>query len=194
MSTTIQPAAAAWLLLRDRADRPVPQGTVRSRLAAVLRLPATWQLSFLYAVAFGGLVAFSVYLPTYLTSAYHLDKADAAIRTAGFVVLAVGMRPVGGWLSDRLDPVRVLLGSYGAATVLAVLAALQLTLVPVAATAFLGIALALGLGGFFPPLVMGSVYGLTGSYFVGFLLLAATVATATALTATSVRHRAAAPA
>ncbi|MDD7939532.1 MFS transporter [Actinomycetospora lutea] len=214
-------AVVAWLLLRDRPDRPVAPGSLWTRLGAVLRLPATWQLSFLYAVAFGGFVAFSVYLPTYLTSAYGLEKADAAVRTAGFVVLAVAMRPVGGWLSDRFDAVKVLLAAYGVATVLAVLAALQLTLVPTGTAAFLGIALALGLGtgavfalvarlvpaervgavtgvvgaagglgGFFPPLVMGTVYGLTGSYLVGLLLLALTAAGAAALTATAVRRRA----
>jgi MFS transporter, NNP family, nitrate/nitrite transporter len=213
-------AALAWLLLRDR---PVATGSMLSRLRAVLVMPVTLQLSFLYAVAFGGFVAFSVYLPTYLTSAYHLDKADAALRTAGFVVLAVAMRPIGGWLSDRLDPSKVLLASYGLAGALAVLAAFQLDLVPVGTAAFLGIALALGLGtgavfalvarlvpaervgavtgvvgaagglgGFFPPLVMGSVYGATGSYLIGFLLLAATAAAAATLTGTVVRHRTAA--
>lgn len=213
-------AALAWLLLRDRPDRPVVTGGMLARLGAVLRMPATLQLSFLYAVAFGGFVAFSVYLPTYLTSAYHLTKGDAALRTAGFVVLAVAMRPVGGWLSDRIGPVPVLLGSYGLATALAAVAALQLDLVPGGTVAFLGIALALGagtggvfalvarlvppervgavtgvvgaaggLGGFFPPLVMGSVYGATGSYAVGFVLLAATAATAAALTGTAVRRR-----
>lgn len=32
-------------------------------------------------------------------AAYDLTPADAATRTAGFVILAVVMRPVGGWLS-----------------------------------------------------------------------------------------------
>ena len=60
----------------------------------------------LYAVAFGGYVAFSVYLPAYLKTAHGLTPADAANRMAGFVLVAVIMRPVGGWLSDRLgaDP------------------------------------------------------------------------------------------
>ena len=46
--------------------------------------PSTWQLAFLYAVAFGGFVAFSVYLPTYLTTAYASQPiATPALRTAG---------------------------------------------------------------------------------------------------------------
>ena len=89
----------------------IASGSLLQRLAGTLRMAATWQLSFLYAVAFGGFVAFSVYLPTYLTAAYHLDKGDAALRTAGFVVLAVAMRPVGGWLCDRLNPVPVLVAA-----------------------------------------------------------------------------------
>jgi nitrate/nitrite transporter NarK len=86
------------------------------------------------------------------------------LRTAGFVVLAVAMRPVGGRLSDRMDPVKLLMGVVGAAG---------------------------GLGGFFPPLVMGAVSSATGSYLLGFVLLAATAAGAGVLTATVIRRRAA---
>lgn len=212
-------AVAAAVVLRDREGRAVAPGSMLSRLGTALRTTETWQLSFLYAVAFGGFVAFSVYLPTYLVSAYHLDRADAALRTAGFVVLAVAMRPVGGWLCDRTDPIRVLTITYTAVTALAVLAAFQLPLVPVGTIAFLGLAGALGtgtgavfalvsrvvaaervgavtgvvgaaggLGGFFPPLVMGLVYGSLGSYTLGFLLLAATAALAGGVTSTAVRR------
>ncbi|MDP4510514.1 hypothetical protein [Nonomuraea turcica] len=38
---------------------------------------------------------------TPLQTGYGLEQADAAFRMAGFVVLAVLMRPVGGWLSDK---------------------------------------------------------------------------------------------
>jgi hypothetical protein len=46
------------------------------------------------------------------------------------VVLAVLMRPVGGWLSGRVGPVPVLAASFAAAAALAVLAALHLPLLP----------------------------------------------------------------
>ncbi|MBO0878183.1 MAG: MFS transporter, partial [Pseudonocardia sp.] len=213
-------AITAALTLRDREDRPIPSGTMLGRLAATLRIAATWQLSFLYAVAFGGFVAFSVYLPTYLVAAYHLDRSDAALRTAGFVVLAVAMRPVGGWLSDRLTPAPVLITTFAVVTAFAVLAAFEPPLIPTDTVAFLGMAAALGvgtgavfslvarmvpvervgavtgvvgaaggLGGFFPPLVMGAVYATLGSYTVGYGLLAATALIATLFTATTVRRR-----
>ena len=214
-------AVVAYLLLRDREDRAVPTGSLLSRLGATLRMPETIQLSFLYAVAFGGFVAFSVYLPTYLVSAFGLERGDAALRTAGFVVLAVVMRPVGGWLSDRIGPITVLTGAYAVVALLAALAAFELPLIPVGTVAFLGMAAALGtgtgavfalvaqlvpadrvgsvtgvvgaaggLGGFFPPLVMGLVYGTLGNYMLGFLLLALTAAAAGLFTTTVLRRRA----
>ncbi|MEU1230560.1 hypothetical protein [Streptomyces sp. NPDC005828] len=97
-------------------------GSLLSRTARAVRTPATWHPAFLYAVSFGGFVAFGVYLPTCLTRAYELGRSDAALRTAGFVVLAVAMRPLGGRLSDRTHPVPVLTGSYGLLTVTAVIA------------------------------------------------------------------------
>ncbi|MDX3458856.1 MFS transporter, partial [Streptomyces sp. ME02-8801-2C] len=45
-----------------------------------------------------------------------------------------------------------------------------------------------GLGGFVPPLLMGSVYGAYNSYALGLVLLAAVAAAALAFTGTGVRH------
>ncbi|MEU2231674.1 MFS transporter [Streptomyces vietnamensis] len=214
-------AVTAWFLLRDRPGRATAAGSLLSRTALAVRTPATWQLAFLYAVSFGGFVAFSVYLPTYLTRAYELGRSDAALRTAGFVVLAVAMRPVGGWLSDRTQPVPVLTASYGLVSVCALVAAFEADLVPVGTAAFFGMAAGLGagsgavfalvarlvpaervgavtgvvgaaggLGGFFPPLVMGAVDSFAHDYTWGFVLLAVTATTAGALAATAVRRRA----
>src|SRR6187455_2091574 len=99
--------------MRDAPGRSVPTEPLGARLAATARLPITWQACILYAVAFGGYVAFSVYLPAYLKTAHGLTAADAANRMAGFVVVAVLMRPVGGWLSDRIGPIPVLAAGYG---------------------------------------------------------------------------------
>ncbi|MEU1640687.1 MFS transporter [Nonomuraea sp. NPDC005701] len=105
-------AVVAWLVLRDAPGRTVATQPLGARMAAALRLPITWQACVLYAVAFGGYVAFSVYLPAYLQTGYGLEQADAANRMAGFVVLAVLARPIGGWLSDRVGPVPVLTGVF----------------------------------------------------------------------------------
>lgn len=139
-------AVVAWLVLRDAPGRTVPSTSLVSRLSANARLPISWQACVLYAVAFGGYVAFSVYLPAYLKTAYELDAADAANRMAGFVVVAVVMRPVGGWLSDRFGPIPVLAVGYAVVVVGAGVAATQPLLEHVGTAAFLPMAAALGSG------------------------------------------------
>ncbi|MGY3205929.1 MFS transporter [Streptomyces sp. TE5632] len=139
-------ALVAALVLRDAPGRTVPSLPLARRLAATMKLGITWQASALYAVAFGGYVAFSVYLPTYLRTGYDLTQADAANRMAGFVLLAVAMRPVGGWLSDRLGPVRVLAGSLAVIVAGALAQSFTPVLAPVGTIAFLAMAAALGAG------------------------------------------------
>ncbi len=176
------------------------------KLTAAAKLGVTWEMSFLYAVVFGGFVAFSNYLPTYIKTIYGFSAVDAGTRTAGFALAAVLARPVGGALSDRVPPKYVVLASFTGTAVMAVIATFQpppdlwsaLTFITMAI--FLGIgtggvfawvarrapahtvgsvtgivAAAGGLGGYFPPLVMGATYDAEGNdYTVGLLLLAAT--------------------
>ena len=165
-------AGVSALLLRDAPGRVPATGSFLRRTWDVARIPSTMQLSLLYAVGFGGFVAFSVYLPTYLRNAYDLSQGDAALRTAGFVVVAVAMRPLGGWLSDRVGPVPVLAVCFCATAVLAAVAALGLPLDPVGTVAFLGLAAALGAasGGVFalvalvaPATKVGAVTGIVGA-------------------------------
>ncbi|WP_350275771.1 MFS transporter [Kribbella sp. HUAS MG21] len=139
-------AVVAWLVLRDAPGRAPAAGSLISRLVANARLPISWQACILYAVAFGGYVAFSVYLPSYLKTAYDLSAADAANRMAGFVAVAVLMRPVGGWLSDRFGPIPVLAGCYAVVVVGAAVAATTPLLEHIGTVAFLSMAAALGGG------------------------------------------------
>ncbi|GIE88139.1 MFS transporter [Actinoplanes regularis] len=139
-------AVVAWLVLRDAPGRVVPATPLAARLGSTLRLRITWQAAALYAVAFGGYVAFSVYLPAYLKNGYGLTQADAANRMAGFVLLAVLMRPVGGWLADRVAASRVLAGSLGVVVLGALAQSFTPGLAPVGTIAFLAMAAALGAG------------------------------------------------
>jgi MFS transporter, NNP family, nitrate/nitrite transporter len=212
-------AVVAMVVLRDAPSRVLPTEGMTTRLKAAVMAPITWQASALYALAFGGYVAFSVYLPTYLKSGYELVPADAANRMAGFVLVAVLMRPIGGWLSDRFNPAPVLMVVFSVVVVGATVQSLTPELIPVGTVAFLSMAAALGagagavfalvaqrspegmvgsvtgvvgaaggLGGFVPPLVMGSIYGQSGSYALGLLLLAFVALGMLALTATVVRR------
>jgi NNP family nitrate/nitrite transporter-like MFS transporter len=142
------------------------------KLAAALRLPVTWTMSFLYAVTFGGFVAFATYLPTYLTDIYAFDLTGAGTRTAGFAVAAVVARPIGGVLSDRIHPKPVVLASLAGTAVLALVIATKPAPEIPAGAAFIVMAsfLGLGTGGVFawvalraPAERVGSVAGLVGA-------------------------------
>ncbi len=148
-------AVVAAMLLRDAPNRKPATGNWLARAWTTFKQPVTLQMSWLYAIAFGGFVAFSVYLPTYLKAYYNLTPEDASLRTAGFVVLAVIMRPVGGYLSDRFHPVPVLAGVFATSTIFATASALGMHIAPGATIAFLGLALALGTG-------TGAVFALVG--------------------------------
>ena len=195
--------AVMWLFARDAPGWSPQTEPALPRIREALKLKATWQTSALYALVFGGFVAFSTYLPTLLTTGYDYLQTDAGMRTAGFAVAAVLARPVGGILSDRIGPVRVCLISFLGTCVFAVVLALQPPAEFPAGFAFVLIALALGLGtgavfalvaklvepsrvgtvtglvgaagglgGYFPPLLMGVVFQATGAYTLGFVLLA----------------------
>jgi MFS transporter, NNP family, nitrate/nitrite transporter len=165
-------AAVAWLVMRDAPGRVVPTEPLVARLAATSRLSITWQACILYAVAFGGYVAFSVYLPAYLRTAYGLEQADAANRMAGFVIVAVVMRPVGGWFSDRIGPIPVLTAVYAVLTVGATMQSFTPDLRPWGTIAFMCMAAAVGAGSgatfalvgkVAPASKVGSVTGLVGA-------------------------------
>jgi len=171
-----------------------------SEALAPLRTSSTaWVLSLFYFLTFGGFVALSLYMPTFLKEIFNLSATDAGARTAGFVVLATLMRPVGGVLADEFGGSRVLIGVFIAIAALALL--LSSTDIVFFTAGALGCAAALGLGngavfklvpeyfpketgtvtglvgafgglgGFFPPLELGLVKDATGSYFIGFALL-----------------------
>ena len=139
-------AVVAVVFLRDAPGRVGADDQPGQPSTANARLPITWQACILYAVAFGGYVAFSVYLPAYLKTAHGLTAADAANRMAGFVVVAVIMRPIGGWLSDRFGPIPVLATAYGVVVVGAAISAGTPPLDGIGTVAFLAMAAALGAG------------------------------------------------
>jgi NNP family nitrate/nitrite transporter-like MFS transporter len=179
-----------------------PRAGMFAALAVFRSSGRAWALTLFYFLAFGGFVAMFLYLPKLLTGVFDLSKSDAGARAAGFALLAVVARPTGGWLSDRVAARQVLTASFTTVAVLAlVLAATYESIVPLTICCLvMAVALGLGtgavfklvpewfpdrvgavtgvvgaaggLGGFFPPLVMGAVKSATGGYGVGFVLMA----------------------
>jgi NNP family nitrate/nitrite transporter-like MFS transporter len=181
------------------AGRPA---TVRDMLKVLGNQKLSWVLACYYFLTFGGFVAFSIYLPLLLRDQFGLSATDAGFRAAGFVVLATLLRPVGGWLSDQIGGARVLAGVFPGISLFALLlswpAMTPFTAGALGCAALLGLgngavfklvpqffpretgtvsglvgALG-GLGGFFPPLLLGFSRQHLGVVWPGFVLLSAT--------------------
>jgi NNP family nitrate/nitrite transporter-like MFS transporter len=196
--------AVVFFAFARNAPVAVAPPTMADMIAVFTRERLSWALSAFYFLTFGGFVAFSVYLPTLLRDEFGLSMADAGFRTAGFVVLATLMRPVGGVLSDRIGGARVLSGVLAGVVPFALLlmwpAMLPFTVGALGCAALLGagngavfklvpelfpkrtatvtglVGAIGGLGGFFPPLLLGAFRDRLGVLWPGFLLLALTAA------------------
>src|SRR5699024_10708668 len=75
-------AVVAWLLMHNAPTWQPSHKNVITQSLAVMKLKVTWQACYLYALSFGGYVAFSVFLPTMLQNWYGLEAADASFRMA----------------------------------------------------------------------------------------------------------------
>jgi len=91
------------------------------QIKGVYKNEKLWLLSLFYFITFGSFVAFTVYLPNFLVSNFELDKVDAGVRTAGFIVVATIMRPIGGWLADRFHSLILLMFTFGIYTISAII-------------------------------------------------------------------------
>ena len=165
-------AVVAWLFMHDAPGWEPSKRSIVAQSLAAMRQRVAWQACYLYALSFGGYVAFAVFLPTMLQNWYGLTATDASFRMAGFVIVAVVMRPLGGVLSDRLGAPRTLLISYTAVALAAVALTFQPALMPIGTIAFIVMAAGLGLGSgavfalvaqATEPALVGSVTGFVGA-------------------------------
>jgi len=193
---------AIWLVIFAVAARNAPKRGAAKTFSEMLRPledRRSWVLSLYYFLTFGGFVAMAIYLPIFLTEMFHLTPQDAGLRTAGFVVLATAMRPVGGILADKVGGASILKWVFPFTAAMAIFMACPMMItftigaLGVAAAIGLGngavfkmvpeyfpqsvgsvtglVGAAGGLGGFFPPLVLGFVKQQTGSFLAGFIML-----------------------
>jgi len=187
------------LLARDSPHRSEPLKW--KVIAAILREPDTAWFCFFYSFTFGGFVGMASFLSTFFHDQYGLSKVRAGDFTTIVVLAGSFLRPVGGWLSDKIGGYRLLLLLLG--SVAACLAGVgRLPGLPLEVTLLLltmgmmgmgngavfqllpqrfpervGILAGLvgaagGLGGFFLPFILGAIKQRTGQYSGGLFLFA----------------------
>lgn len=183
--------------LGDRHE-PKVKTPIIEQIKGVYKNEKLWFFSLFYFITFGSFVAFTVFLPNFLVDFFELGKVDAGIRTAGFIIVATLLRPIGGWLGDKFQPLIILMGVFAGLTIGSIILAFSPSLVLytvgvmlIAITAGIGngvifklvpfyfnkqagivngiVSMMGGLGGFFPPLLLATIYSITESYSIGFM-------------------------
>ncbi len=190
---------AFTMLAKNSPSKSAPKPW--SKYAALLGQLDTWKLCFLYSLTFGGFVGLASFLAVFFHDQYHLTKVQAGDITTIVVLSGSFLRPVGGWLGDKLGGYRLLLALFAGVALcmimVSTLPALTLAVVLLfLAMGMLGmgngavfqiapqrfpadielitgiVGAAGGLGGFFLPSALGAIKDVTGSYGTGLLCFA----------------------
>jgi NNP family nitrate/nitrite transporter-like MFS transporter len=166
---------------------------------SALRQSDTGWFCLIYSFTFGGFVGLASFLTMFFYDQYQLSKVTAGDLTTLAVLAGSALRPVGGWIADRIGGYRLLLMVFaGAGATLCMLAALPsvaiavvllvttmallgmgngavFQLVPQRFAGTVGIITGLvgaagGVGGFFLPSLFGIAKDRTGSFAAGFAI------------------------
>jgi MFS transporter, NNP family, nitrate/nitrite transporter len=186
------------LLAKDSPNRAAPQSL--SSYLTVLRVPELWWFCLFYSITFGGYVGLSSFMPLLLRDQYHVAAVTAGYLTALAALAGSALRPVGGYVADRIGGVHLLSVLLAGITVMylaasripaltpmvAILVAAMVCLglgngavfqlVPQCFRRQIGIATGVvgavgGVGGFLLPTMLGQFKQNTGSFRLGFVVL-----------------------
>ena len=186
-------------MAKDSPKRP-PRPAWRDYVAVFREADTGWFCLF-YSFTFGGFVGMASFLTLFFHDQYQLSKVRAGDFTTIVVIAGSFLRPVGGWLADRIGGYRLLLGllagvgcCLGAISALPALSVVvpllflcmgmlgmgngaMFQLVPQRFAKQVGVVTGLvgaagGFGGFLLPSLLGTIKDRTGEYGVGLLIFA----------------------
>lgn len=138
-------AFAVYLAMaKDAPGAPPPKAL--TEYLRVLRDKDAWWFMFFYSVTFGGFSGLASSLTIYFNGEYGLAPVTAGYLTAGCVFAGSVVRPVGGWLADRIGGIRTLSMMYAAAAGALLVASTGMHSYAGAVAVFVAAMLALGTG------------------------------------------------
>ncbi len=104
-------AVLTWAIV-PRHDRMAGQSKPIGEMLAPLKHLRVWRFSLYYVAVFGAYVALSAWLPKYYVDNFGVNLGTAALLTALFIFPASLLRPVGGWVSDRIGARTVMYATF----------------------------------------------------------------------------------
>jgi MFS transporter, NNP family, nitrate/nitrite transporter len=105
-------AVVLWFVAPKPDRRPGATTPMREHLQPLKRM-RVWRFSLYYVAVFGAYVALSSALPFYYEKNYDVELWQAGLLTALFIFPASLLRPVGGWLSDKVGARRIMYWTFG---------------------------------------------------------------------------------
>ena len=84
------------------------KGQPFSKYLKIMRTADLWWFCLLYSVTFGGFVGLSSFLPLFFRDQYQVTPVQAGYLTALVAFVGSGIRPIGGWLADKVGGVKLL--------------------------------------------------------------------------------------
>lgn len=112
----------------------------------VLKDRDAWWFMFFYSVTFGGFVGLASSLTIYFNDQYGLPPVVAGYFTAACVFAGSLVRPIGGFVADRIGGIRSLTVMYVIAAACLIVVSVGLPQAWMALAVFVGSMLALGMG------------------------------------------------
>jgi NNP family nitrate/nitrite transporter-like MFS transporter len=105
-------AVVTWFVV-PRQDRISGERKPIRAMLAPLSHVRVWRFSLYYMSVFGAYVALSAWLPKYYVDNFQIPLYQAALLTATFIFPASLLRPVGGWISDRIGARKAMYATFG---------------------------------------------------------------------------------
>lgn len=185
-------------------EMPVDKTKTMRGALSVAKESSTWYLSLFYFLTFGLFVSFTNLTPLFLGDVFGVPQITAGLYAALFAGLCTIIRPIGGFAADKKRPMQMLQWIFIGIAAFALLIMLTFKMQALFVTGIVGVGLVAGfgngvifkmvpyvskgntgavtgfvgamggLGGFFPPLVVGWIHGITGHYQLGIFLLVLT--------------------
>ncbi len=162
----------------------------------------TWLLALFYFLTFGMFMSMTNLLSTFMVNLFNDSLVDAGLWAAMFAVVGTLVRPIGGYLSDKIRPMTLLRYDFILIIVAAIVLGIFLETKGIFTTLIIAVAILVGLGngiifkmvpfvssgntgavtgfvgamgglgGYFPPIILGLIKQMTGSYKIGIYLIA----------------------